>query len=104
MTSFIQEGYLDAWRKNAPQKKHFWECNICHYKYQFNRLGWARFLESPGAHVAIIATVAMILVFIFGYVADPIINLYIDSSSATSRSRLWTPVQLSESGPDRSWF
>ena len=101
---FIHEGCLDAWRKNAAQKKHFWECNICHYKYQFSRLGWAWILENPVAHFSITTIVSLILVFIFGYIADPIINLYIDPYSATSRSRLWAPVQISETGAERSWF
>jgi RING-variant domain len=101
---FIHEGCLQAWRKNAAEKKHFWECNICHYQYQFSRLGWARLLENAAAHFAITATVALLLVFIFGYIADPIINLYIDPSSATSASRLWTPIKVSDIGEESSWL
>ncbi len=101
---YIHEGCLEAWRKNAAQKKHFWECNICHYQYQFSRLGWARLLENPAAHLAITATVALVLIFIFGYIADPIINLYIDPYSATSSSRLWTPIKVSEIGEESSWL
>lgn len=101
---FIHEGCLEAWRKNAAQKKHFWECNICHYQYQFSRLGWARLLENPAAHFAITATVSLFLVFIFGYIADPIINLYIDPYSATSSSRLWTPINVSDIGEQSSWL
>lgn len=101
---FIHEGCLEAWRKNAAQKKHFWECNICHYQYQFSRLGWARILENPAAHFAITAMVSLFLVFIFGYVADPIINLYIDPYSATSTSRLWTPIKVSDIGEESSWL
>ncbi len=101
---FIHEGCLEAWRKNAAQKKHFWECNICHYQYQFSRLGWARLLENPAAHFTITAMASLFLVFIFGYVADPIINLYIDPYSATSTSRLWTPIKVSDIGEDSSWL
>ena len=101
---FIHEGCLQAWRKNAAEKKHFWECNICHYQYQFSRLGWARLLENGAAHFAITATVALLLVFIFGYIADPIINLYIDPYSATSASRLWTPIKVSDLGEESSWL
>jgi RING-variant domain len=101
---FIHEGCLQAWRKNAAEKKHFWECNICHYQYQFSRLGWARLLENAAAHFAITATVALLLVFIFGYIADPIINLYIDPYSATSASRLWTPIKVSDIGEESSWL
>ena len=101
---YIHEGCLEAWRKNAAQRKHFWECNICHYRYQFSRLGWARLLENPAAHFAITATVAFVLVFIFGYIADPIINLYIDPYSATSTSRLWTPIKVSDVGEESSWL
>lgn len=101
---FIHEGCLDAWRKNAAQKKHFWECNICHYQYQFSRLGWARLLENSSAHFAITASVALFLVFIFGYIADPIINLYLDPYSATSTSRLWDPIKVSDIGEESGWL
>jgi hypothetical protein len=101
---FIHEGCLDAWRKNATQKKHFWECNTCHYQYQFSRLGWARLLENQTGHVFVTLMVALFLVFVFGYVADPIINLYIDPSSATSASRLWTPIKVSDTGDESSWL
>ena len=101
---FIHEGCLDAWRRNAVQKKHFWECDICHYHYQFSRLGWARLLENPAAHFTITGMVSLLLIFIFGYVADPIINLYIDPYSATSASRLWTPIKVSDIGEDSSWL
>ena len=101
---FIHEGCLDAWRKNAAQKKHFWECNICHYQYQFSRLGWARLLENSTAHFVITSLVALFLVFIFGYIADPIINLYLDPYSATSTSRLWDPIKVSDIGEDSGWL
>lgn len=101
---FIHEGCLDAWRKNAVQKKHFWECDICHYQYQFSRLGWARLLENPAAHVVITVMVSLLLIFIFGYIADPIINLYVDPYSATSASRLWSPIKVSDIGEDSSWL
>lgn len=48
--------------------------------------------------------VALLLVFIFGYIADPIINLYIDPLSATSASRLWTPIKVSDIGEERPWL
>ena len=101
---FIHEGCLEAWRKNTMQKKHFWECNICHYQYQFSRLGWARLLENPVAHFAITATVALVLVFVFGYIADPIINLYIDPYSVTSTGGLWTPIKVGDIGEESSWL
>lgn len=101
---YIHEGCLDAWRRNAAQRKHFWECNICHYRYQFSRLGWARLLENSAAHYTITAMVALFLIFIFGYIADPIINLYIDPYSATSTSRLWTPIKVSDVGSESSWL
>lgn len=101
---YIHEGCLDAWRKNAAQRKHFWECDICHYKYQFSRLGWARLLENPAGHLLITSMVALFLVFIFGYIADPIINLYIDPYIATSPSRLWDPIKVSDIDEDSSWL
>ena len=61
-------------------------------------------MENGAAHFAITATVALLLVFIFGYIADPIINLYIDPYSATSASRLWTPIKVSDLGEESSWL
>lgn len=103
-SKYTHEGCLDAWRKGAAQKKSFWECDICHFRYKFNRLGWARLLENSIAHITITAAVALFLVFIFGYIADPIINLYIDPYNAASPGRLWDPITVSDTGNDGGWL
>ena len=56
------------------------------------------------AHITITATVALFLIFIFGYIADPIINLYIDPYSAASSGRLWDPIKVSDIGDDSGWL
>lgn len=73
---YMHEGCLKLWMNQNPSKGY--ECGICKYKYQMERLSWAQRVRSP--FISLVATLAIVFVAIFllGFVADPILGLWLD--------------------------
>ncbi|KAH8839756.1 hypothetical protein MCOR27_010131 [Pyricularia oryzae] len=76
---YVHEGCLQAWRQAAPlNDRNFWSCPTCKFQYRMDRLQWSAWLSSRLARAVLTLLVAFITVFIMGFVADPIINLWVD--------------------------
>ncbi|EMC95346.1 hypothetical protein BAUCODRAFT_60458, partial [Baudoinia panamericana UAMH 10762] len=79
---YVHEECLGAWRRQDPlQKRNYWQCPTCRYRYHLQRLSWGRWLSSSVAQIALTLTIFMTTMFLLGFVADPIINLYLDPVS-----------------------
>ena len=76
---YVHEECLGAWRKSDPlQKRNYWECPTCGYRYRLQRLTWASWIGSTTAQISLTVFIFCASVFLLGFVADPIINLYLD--------------------------
>jgi uncharacterized membrane protein YidH (DUF202 family) len=77
---YVHEGCLNAWRRSNPafDSKTYYECPTCKFKYSFERMRWGRYISSTSLQLVITVAIMFGTVFIFGFVADPIINLYLD--------------------------
>ena len=76
---YVHEDCLGAWRRQDPlQKRNYWQCPTCRYKYRLQRLSWGRWLSSGVSQVALTLLIFVTAMFVLGFVADPIINLYLD--------------------------
>jgi hypothetical protein len=77
---YVHEGCLQQWRHADPAmgRRNFWECPTCKFRYRLERMRWSRLISSTFTQIAITIAVMFSLVFAFGFVADPIINLYLD--------------------------
>ncbi|KXS95122.1 hypothetical protein AC578_2895 [Pseudocercospora eumusae] len=79
---YVHEGCLDAWRKADPnQKRNYWECPTCRYRYKLQRLTWSSWISSTAAQIGLTLLIFMTAIFVLGFVADPIINMYLDPVS-----------------------
>jgi hypothetical protein len=102
-SKYVHEACLQAWRHADPSygRRNYWQCPTCGFKYRLARLGAGRFIGSAGmyricvfnttkltwntaAQVGLTAVILISIVFILGFVADPIINLYLDPWSFLS--------------------
>lgn len=84
---YVHEGCLQAWRLQDPSnKRNYWQCPTCKYSYHLERMTWAHRISSTTAQVALTVSIFLTAVFILGYVADPIINTYLDPLSVLSGS------------------
>jgi hypothetical protein len=79
----VHEECLSAWRLQNPlEKRNYWQCPTCGYKYKLQRLSYGRWISSTAAQVALTVFIFVAAMFVLGFVADPIINLYLDPVSA----------------------
>ncbi|KAK3706391.1 hypothetical protein LTR37_012769 [Vermiconidia calcicola] len=76
---YVHEECLSAWRMQDPlQKRNYWQCPTCRYKYRLQRLSYGRWISSTAAQVGLTVLIFVIAMFALGFVADPIINIYLD--------------------------
>ncbi|RVD82404.1 uncharacterized protein DFL_006830 [Arthrobotrys flagrans] len=75
---YVHEECLRAWRLHSANSQSFYKCPTCHFEYRFLRLRIAQAMASTALVGSITALILLITVYILGFVADPIINLYIN--------------------------
>lgn len=76
---YVHEGCLQAWRIAQPMAdRNYWKCPTCSFEYKFERLKWGRWISSRITRVCLTILTFVLTVFILGFVADPIINMWLD--------------------------
>ncbi|KAI1271540.1 hypothetical protein F5Y07DRAFT_382740 [Xylaria sp. FL0933] len=73
---YMHEGCLKLWMNENPSKGY--KCDICKYQYRMERLSWAQRLRSPVISLAMTLTILFVTVFLLGFIADPILGLWLD--------------------------
>lgn len=79
-SKYVHEGCLQSWRHADPAygRRNYWQCPTCGFRYRLARLGWGRFISSPATQIILTVLILIMAVFILGFVADPIIDMYLD--------------------------
>ena len=87
---YVHEGCLQAWRHADKDygKRNYWQCPTCGFRYRLARMGWGRALSSTVAQLVLTTFVLLFTMFVLGFIADPIINFYLDPYSAFSSTPL----------------
>ncbi|KAF4585824.1 RING finger domain protein [Ophiocordyceps camponoti-floridani] len=76
---YVHEGCLNSWRLANPMAdRNYWQCPTCKFNYRLARLHWASMLSSKWSQVALTLVVVVVGLFILGFVADPILDLWFD--------------------------
>ncbi|KAF2712145.1 RING finger domain-containing protein [Pleomassaria siparia CBS 279.74] len=95
-SKYVHEACLQAWRHADPSygRRNYFQCPTCGYQYRLARLGAGRFVASVAAQIILTVLILFLFVFFLGFVADPIINLYVDPWSyltpwSTSRNQYY---------------
>ncbi|KAF1812580.1 hypothetical protein P152DRAFT_379187, partial [Eremomyces bilateralis CBS 781.70] len=93
-SKYVHENCLQKWRHVDPAygRRNYWQCPTCGFRYHLQRMSWARIISSAVAQVALTIAILLLAVFLLGFIADPIINLYVDP--------LGTLSQISRTEPD----
>jgi hypothetical protein len=100
---YVHEECLSAWRMQDPlEKRNYWQCPTCRYKYQLQRLSYGRWISSTFAQIGLTFVIFFLAMFILGFVADPIINLYLDPVTTISTAGGPTGSLIYED-EDASW-
>ncbi|TGO40495.1 hypothetical protein BHYA_0036g00280 [Botrytis hyacinthi] len=75
---YVHEGCLTAWRYTNPGSKNYYECPTCHFRYHFHRMKWGHWISSALTQLCLTLAILFVTIFVMGFVADPIINFYLD--------------------------
>ena len=79
---YVHEGCLSAWRLQDPNnKRNYWQCPTCKYSYRLGRMTWAHWVKSTTTQIALTAAIFLAVIFVLGYVADPILDLFLGSDA-----------------------
>ena len=89
-SKYVHESCLQAWRHADPEygKRNYWQCPTCGFRYRLERMQWGRWISSTATQIILTFFIFFMALFVMGFVADPIINLYVDPYSVFSSARL----------------
>lgn len=78
--AYVHEGCLQSWRHSDASygNRTYFECPTCKFQYRLERLKWSRWITSTTLQIILTIGILITTIFIFGFIADPIINLYLD--------------------------
>ncbi|ORY56114.1 uncharacterized protein BCR38DRAFT_295975, partial [Pseudomassariella vexata] len=79
---WIHENCLQQTRYSGLNPDHMYRCPTCKYEYKLQNLTWARWLRSPILAFVLAVLILAVSIFLLGFVADPILNLWIDPVGA----------------------
>jgi hypothetical protein len=68
---------------------------------------WARWISSSFTQIGLTLGILLFTIFLLGFIADPIINLYVDPLETIFSSDLWEPTSVTDAYPvdqRTSWF
>lgn len=102
---YVHEGCLKSWMNENPNA---WRCDRCLYEYRMERLNWAQRLRSPIVALGLTVFILLTTIFILGFIADPILNLWLDPVGTIADSVTTGHIRLDEDIdllPDEAgWF
>lgn len=77
---YVHEQCLTLWRHADPGygRRNFWQCPTCGFRYRLDRMRLGQWITSPVTQVVLTVVALLLVMFLLGFVADPIISLYID--------------------------
>jgi hypothetical protein len=77
---YVHEGCLQAWRHADPAygRRNYWECPTCKFKYRLERMKWSKWISSTFTQLLLTGLILFVTIFVLGFIADPVINLYVD--------------------------
>lgn len=104
--SYVHEGCLNEWRyADTTRDRNYFKCPTCGYSYRIERLKWSQWVGSTTAQVFLTLLILWATVFILGFAADPIFNLYLDPVGAITHpiSTLSEPALVLEDEEGADW-
>ncbi|KAI1376090.1 hypothetical protein F4677DRAFT_420249 [Hypoxylon crocopeplum] len=102
---YVHEGCLKLWMNENPNA---WRCSRCFYEYKMDRLTWAQRIRSPIVTLGLTILILWITVFLLGFIADPILNMWIDPVGAitdsVSSGHIFLDDDIDLSPDEAGWF
>ncbi|KAI5863459.1 hypothetical protein GGS23DRAFT_567134 [Durotheca rogersii] len=90
---YVHEGCLKIWMNQNPDA---WRCGRCRYQYRMGRFTWAQRLRSPILTLGLTILILWITIFLLGFVADPILSLWLDPLGTITDSVVSSHIMLED--------
>jgi len=95
---YIHELCLLRSRIEGVRPGSLWKCHECGYQFNFQRLTVQRYLSSKVSSGVLTVVVMLVIMFLLGFVADPIINLFVDPyETLMGNEYYWQTVDVNDS-------
>lgn len=92
---YIHELCLQRSRTEGVRPGSLWKCPTCGHQFNFKRLSVQRWLGNRLFSGFLTIQVMIIIMFLLGFVADPIINLYVDPyDTIVGNEPYWSEVDV----------
>lgn len=103
---YVHEGCLQSWRHADPAygKRNYWQCPTCGFRYRLERMRWGRWISSSATQIVLTVVILVLAMFLLGFVADPIINLYVDPYYTVSSGQLLQRNKVVLRDEESSWI
>lgn len=103
---YIHELCLTRSRTEVARSSAMWQCPTCGYKFNFTKLKFTKLLKNKLSVTVFTALFMMLVIFVLGFIADPIINLYLDPyDTIRGREPLWSGIEIHSVKSGRmSWW
>jgi hypothetical protein len=98
---YVHEGCLNTWRHADPSygRRNYWECPTCKFRYRLERMTWSRWISSTATQIILTIGILLFTIFLLGFIADPIINLYFDPLDVILDEEYWEPDHILNTPP-----
>lgn len=95
---YIHELCLRRSRTEGVRPGSLWKCHECGYQFNFNRLTLQKYLGSKTFSGILTAVVMLIVMFLLGFIADPILNFYTDPyETIVGHEDVWREIDVNHS-------
>lgn len=78
---WVHETCLQEWRYQSANTDNYWKCRTCGFRYQFERMDWARRVRSPVLAFGLAAVIFVFLIFLLGFIGDYILDFWLDPTA-----------------------
>ncbi|KAG9768215.1 hypothetical protein ABEF93_000165 [Exophiala dermatitidis] len=95
---YIHELCLRRSRTEGVRPGSLWKCHECGYQFNINRLTLQRYLGSKAFTGFLTVLVMLLVMFMLGFIADPILNFYTDPyETILGHEDLWSDIEINRS-------
>lgn len=100
---YIHELCLTRSRTENTRSGSLWKCHECKHEFNFNKLRLQHYLSSRITITFFTVAFMLFVVFVLGFVADPIINIYMDPyDSIRGRESIWEELEITSDSDSES--
>ena len=100
---YIHEHCLLRMRTESTRPGSLWKCHECGHQFIFQKLTLQRYLDSKVSSGVLAALFMFIVMFFLGFVADPLINLYVDPyDTLVGKEDYWREIDINDSNDSLS--